>query len=232
MANALRARRLALFERLIASSKKPLRIIDIGGTNSFWENRGWAGRADIQITTVNLVAEHRMHANIRPCVGDATNLVEFGDASFDIAFSNSVIEHLFTLEAQRAMAREVRRVSRKYWVQTPNYWFPIEPHFHVPGWQWMPEKVRVWAIRRWRCGWRGPCSDLKRAQDLVREVRLMTRGELVEAFPGASLVPERFAGLTKSWIVIKGLTPERDSTTVLHQCRASGANLSTCTAIP
>ena len=75
----------------------------------------------------------------RPWISrDATNLHEFGDASFDIAFSNSVIEHLSTFENQARMAAEVRRVARAYWVQTPNFWFPIEPHFLVPAWHWLP----------------------------------------------------------------------------------------------
>ncbi len=204
LGNRLRSKRFQMFEELVRPLAKPLRILDIGGTNSFWEQRGWAGHSDYQITLVNLELEESKHDNIQPAKGDATNLAEFSDSSFDIAFSNSVIEHLFTLENQRAMAREVTRVAKSYWVQTPNYWFPVEPHFHMPGWQWLPESTRVALIRRRRCGWRGPCPDLADAQAAVREVRLMKRRELAEAFPAARIVPERFCGLVKSWIVIGG----------------------------
>ncbi|MGP0020241.1 MAG: methyltransferase domain-containing protein [Candidatus Sulfotelmatobacter sp.] len=202
LANRLRNRRFQLFEAFAARLPRPLNILDVGGTNAFWEQRGWAGRHDVRITTLNLEAEPRRFDNVEPAVGDATDLAQFGDRSFDIVFSNSVIEHLFSLENQRKMASEVQRVGKAYWVQTPNFWFPVEPHFHVPAWQWLPVGARVALIRRWRCGWRGPCPDPARAKELVSEVRLLTRSEIVAIFPGARLIPERIGGLVKSWTAV------------------------------
>jgi hypothetical protein len=207
--NRMRARRFRLFESITASMPRPVRILDVGGTNEFWQQRGWANRADVQITTLNLQAEPQQHQNIIPLVGDATDLRQFDRGSFDIAFSNSVIEHLFSFANQSAMAGEIRRVGRAYWVQTPNYWFPVEPHFHVPGWQWLPEMTRVALIRRRRCGWRGPCADRDKARQLVREIRLMSRRELRRLFPEATLLPERFCGLVKSWIAVHGFPASR-----------------------
>jgi hypothetical protein len=204
LGNRLRGRRFRLFEQMISEVRRPIRIIDIGGTTQFWEYRGWAGRDDVHITLVNLTAEDQVFDNIESHAGDATRLDRYADGEFDVAFSNSTIEHLFTLENQRAMAREIRRVARTYWVQTPNFWFPMEPHFHVPGWQWLPVGVRLAVIRRRRCGWRGPCPDLEKAKLLVGEIRLMTRRELVDAFPGGRLHAERFFGLIKSWVVLGG----------------------------
>jgi len=178
-ANRLRARRFQQFEALVAGLPRPLRVLDVGGENAFWEN-------------------------VIPLTGDATNLAQFADGSFDVAFSNSVIEHLFTYENQCRMASEMRRVGKAFWVQTPNFWFPMEPHFHVPGWQWMPAELRVSILRRRRCGWRGPCPDETQARELVSELRLLTGGDLRKMFPGASLIPERFCGLVKSWTVIGG----------------------------
>jgi hypothetical protein len=202
--NRMRTRRFQLFERLAAPLPRPLRIIDLGGTNEFWERRGWADKPDVEIVTVNLEAEERLHENIIPTQGDATDLAGHPDASFDIAFSNSVIEHLFTLDAQTAMAREVRRVATAYWVQTPNFWFPIEPHFHVPAWQWMPRAARVAVIQRRRVGWRGPCPNPEDAGRAIDEIRLMRRSELQAIFPDATLHAERFQGLVKSWIAMRG----------------------------
>jgi hypothetical protein len=102
------------------------------------------------------------------------------------------------------MASEMRRVGRAFWMQTPNFWFPMEPHFHVPGWQWMPLGLRVAMIRRWRCGWRGPCPDPAGARKLVEELRLLRESEIRSIFPGATLIAERFCGLVKSWIAIGG----------------------------
>jgi len=204
LSNRMRSRRFAVFESLVAALPRPLRILDIGGTNLFWENRGWVNRDDVQIVTLNLQAEPKRFTNIESIVGDATDLRQFEDASFDVAFSNSVIEHLFSLDNQKRMANAVSRVGKAYWVQTPNFWFPVEPHFQVFGWQWIPFAIRVSLIRKWRCGWRGPCADLEQARQLVREVRLMTKAELCEAFPGAEVLPEHFAGFVKSWVVIHG----------------------------
>jgi len=202
-------RRFQRFEALAATLPRPLRILDVGGTNEFWENRGWAGRSDVQIASLNLEAQEQKHENIQSLAGDATDLHQFADGSFDIVFSNSVIEHLFTLEQQRRMAAEVQRVGKSFWVQTPNFWFPMEPHFHIPGWQWMPLNLRVSIIRRWRCGWRGPCPDPVKARELVSEVRLMSGRELRSMFPKANLVAERFCGFVKSWIAIGGFPQGR-----------------------
>jgi Methyltransferase domain len=203
LSHRLRERRFVLFERFAAGLDRPLRIIDVGGTNEFWEQRGWAGRDDVEVTLVNLEAGERRHANIVPTAGNAMDLSEHDDGSFDIAFSNSVIEHLFTFENQARMAAEIRRVaSAGYWVQTPNFWFPVEPHFLVPAWHWLPESARVAILRRRGVGWAGRCPDPDFARRIVEEHRLMRRRELARLFPDARIVGERFGGLVKSWTAV------------------------------
>lgn len=202
--NRMRSRRFEQFEALTVQMPRPLRILDIGGTAAFWEQRGWAGRDDVEIVLVNLEEIPTTHSNIRSMVADATNLEEIADGSFDIAFSNSVIEHLFTFEAQQAMASEVRRVAPAYWVQTPNFWFPMEPHFLVPAWHWLPQRVRVEIVRRREVGWCGRCPDIEDARRVVSEVKLMRRGQVKALFPHATVTRERFCGLTKSFIARDG----------------------------
>jgi hypothetical protein len=204
LSHRLRSRRFRLFEQLTDRLPRPLSIIDMGGTTAFWERRGWADREHVAITLVNLASQEQVHDNIVPAVGDATDLADYGDRSFDIAFSNSVIEHLFTFEAQARMAREVQRVARAYWVQTPNFWFPIEPHFLVPAWHWLPADTRVAILRRRGVGWAGRCEDPEVARRVVNEHRLMRRGELARLFPEATMVAERFGGLVKSWTAVGG----------------------------
>ncbi len=70
---------------------------------------------------------------------DGTQL-PFGDREFDIAFSNSVIEHV-PPELQAAFAAEVSRVADRYFVQTPNRYFPIEPHYQLPLFQFLPRQA-------------------------------------------------------------------------------------------
>jgi methyltransferase family protein len=205
--NARRTRRFEAFAAIVEQELEqrpgPVRILDIGGTNSFWDKRGWAGRKDVEVVLVNLEAEQREHANIDPCAGDATDLREFADGSFDIVFSNSVIEHLQTYDRQAAMAAEVRRLAPVYWIQTPNFWFPVEPHFLTPAWHWLPVRVRVALLRRRRWGWRGPCPEPGQARALVREIRLMRRAELRRLFPDSTLAPERIGPLVKSYVAVR-----------------------------
>jgi hypothetical protein len=205
--NSRRSRRFEAFARLVDGllerQSRPVRILDVGGTNMFWEQRGWAGRQNVEVVLVNLEAERSVHDNIEPRVGDATNLHEFADRSFDVVFSNSVIEHLETYERQAAMAAEVRRVAPVYWVQTPNFWFPIEPHFLTPAWHWLPVDVRVALLQRRRWGWRGPCPDGDQARALVREIRLMRGRELRRLFPDATLEVERIGPLVKSFVAVR-----------------------------
>jgi hypothetical protein len=73
----------------------------------------------------------------------------------------------------------------------------------------LPLKVRIGLIQRWKCGWRGPIPDYAVAKKTVAEVRLMTARELGALFPGAKIVPERFAGLVKSWIAVMGFPSTR-----------------------
>jgi Methyltransferase domain len=204
LSHRLRARRFARFERAMASLPRPLRIVDIGGTTEFWRQRAWAGRKDVHITLVNLRPSEQEFDNVVPTVGNATAL-DFGDREFDVAFSNSVIEHLFTWDAQQSMADEVRRVAVAYWIQTPNYWFPMEPHFLTPGWQWLPERTRISILQRRPVGQMGRCHEYSEAAERVREVRLMRRGELLRLFPEATLVAERIGGLVKSWTAVGNL---------------------------
>jgi hypothetical protein len=198
LSNRLRNRRFQRFAALVDGVARPVRILDIGGEAEFWRQRGWDRRDDVEIVLFNLGTETVDRPNFHSVAGDATRL-PFEDQSFDIAFSNSTIEHLFTFEQQRAMAREVRRVARHYWIQTPNFWFPVEPHFLAPAWQWLPVRARVWLLQRHRFGWRGQEPDHDAAERSVREVRLLRAAEMRELFPEGRLERERIGPLTKSF---------------------------------
>ena len=62
----------------------------------------------------------------------------FPDKSFDLVFSNAVIEHILGAGRQEKFAREIMRVGRSWFVTTPNYWFPFESHYHLPFIQFLP----------------------------------------------------------------------------------------------
>jgi SAM-dependent methyltransferase len=118
---------------------------------------------------------------------DAAAGLPFADAEFDLVYCSSVIEHV--APAQRAaFAAELRRVARGWFVQTPAFSFPIEPHALLPAAHWLPPRLRQ---RYWRLGAAGAWEDIS----------LLRRREL-EALFGPAL-PERFAGLVKSWVCVR-----------------------------
>jgi SAM-dependent methyltransferase len=65
----------------------------------------------------------------------------FNNSEFDIAFSNAVIEHVGSWENQRAFILEMLRVSRSFFITTPNRWFPIEFHTAWPLMHFLPKRM-------------------------------------------------------------------------------------------
>jgi hypothetical protein len=156
------------------------------------------------VTLVNLAPQASTLPGLEARKGDACDLSVFSDRSFAIAFSNSVIEHVGGPPEQARMASEMRRVGQRYLVQTPNVWFPIEPHFQFPLFQFMPRAVRVALVRRFALGWHRRTPDRTEAYELVDSIRLLSRRQLAALFPEATIVRERFCGLTKSLMALGG----------------------------
>lgn len=65
----------------------------------------------------------------------------FEDRSFDIVFSNAVVEHTGTREQQSKFIHEYCRIGKKFFFTTPNKWFPIEPHSALPFVHWLPASI-------------------------------------------------------------------------------------------
>jgi SAM-dependent methyltransferase len=120
---------------------------------------------------------------------DATRRLPFADGEFDLAYSSSVVEHLAPAD-RPAYAAELRRVARGWWVQTPAFSFPVEPHALLPFAHWLPVGLRR---RYWRLGAAGSWE----------EIALLRRRELAALFPGSAIVAERLGPLTKSWIAVR-----------------------------
>jgi hypothetical protein len=200
----LRLRRMKLFLDLAQTFTPPVKVLDVGGTVRFWEQAGVTKLEAIDLTLLNLVAVPTGGApHVHSVVGDARDLSAFPDRAFDICMSNSVIEHVGTFYDQRAMADEISRVSVAYFVQTPNRTFPLEAHFHVPFWPFLPLSVRS-KLHQWmKLGWieREPDPVLARAD--VEQIRLLTRQEVAYLFPDGTILEERVCGLTKSFFAVR-----------------------------
>jgi hypothetical protein len=201
LAAEFRQRRMARFLAHVRDLPRPVRILDIGGEERFWEMAGLAGDAQFHITLFNLQQQVTSHANLSSEAGDAADLSRYADQSFDVAFSNSVIEHLGSFDCQRRMAGEMQRVGRRYWLQTPNRFFPLEPHFLLPGFQFYPLSLQVALMRRFHLGWYAPIPDPHQAAAHVLSHRLLTLDELQGLFPCGAIMVEKALGLVKSFMV-------------------------------
>ena len=169
-------------------------ILDLGGQPMIWDSVPLA----LNITILNLpdaaVTNHVSPHNVRYVEGDACRVEMFKEDSFDIIFSNSVIEHVGPAEKRREFAREVRRLGKSYWVQTPSKWFPIEAHSGMPFWWFYPASLRRYFLARWH-------QKLPDWTHMVRETTVLTKSELKQLFPEATIYSEWFCGMPKSYIV-------------------------------
>lgn len=195
-ASVLRRRRFERFAALLSDLDRPARILDVGGTQRFWDVMDFHDD-QVEVVLLNRSVESATRGGFTSVVGDATAMPQFKDREFDVVFSNSVIEHLTDYKSQLAMAREVRRIGRRYWVQTPNRYFPLEPHALLPLFHFLPKRTQIGIGRRFSPGWyRGlPKEEVERE---ISAVRLLTAAEMRALFPDAKLWSERLFGLTKS----------------------------------
>jgi SAM-dependent methyltransferase len=169
------------------------RILDVGcGAGAALERFNRMNEI-VAVDLAPLESEWLAAANVSVETADATRL-PFGDREFHVVFSSSVIEHV-PPEAQRAFADEIRRVGERYFVQTPNRYFPIEPHYQLPLFQFLPRRVRMALNRRFSLGWQ--------PKGHWEEITLLTARDLRRLFPDAEIHRERLFGLTKSLMAVR-----------------------------
>jgi hypothetical protein len=179
------------------------RLLDVGGDLFFWDLADEMGLPVPQITIVNIYrCEHKCPSNIEWVVADGTNL-PFANRSFDIVFSNSVIEHLGSSPAQVKMAQEIRRISPQYFVQTPNRQFPVEPHFLTPFVHWLPLRLQRKILRNFTVRGLITRPTQMDCDKMLDELCLLGTEEVRELFPASEIVIERFCGIPKSIIAIQ-----------------------------
>lgn len=215
----LRLRRMAFFLQLLDGLPKlqrPLQVLDVGGTAFFWQMMGLDSVAQgsaatmhnahpaMHITLINLAQPAAVPVNFTNLTGDGCAMPQFAGGQFDVVFSNSVIEHVGDATRQQAFAREVRRVGQRYFVQTPNRYFPIEPHFFFPGFQFLPLAARIWLVRHFALGWIPRLPDYAAAKAEVEQIQLITANDMQRLFPNAKLHHERTFGMTVGIVAYEG----------------------------
>lgn len=153
------------------------------------------------ITAVNVLEEHvqqikEAYPQVNAIRGDACEL-PLADKSFDLVYSNAVIEHVGDFQRQRKMASEVRRVGKHWFVTTPNRWFPFEFHLRLPLVTWLPGRLylKIGSIYRFshiegRYMTGLDCSDIE----------LLTARQMRKCFPESKIIKHRTTFMAETLI--------------------------------
>ena len=207
LSNISRIKRLELFHKLFSPGKQT-RILDIGAEINPNGNRGvqlidsfpWKNN----ITAVNLSKKHidlinRYYPQVESVVADACKL-PWPDNYFDIVYSNAVIEHVGRFQRQRKMAGEIMRVGKKWFVATPNRWYPFEFHLRLPFVSWIPYQNYHWVSRIVKY------NHISNKYTFINkdkpDFRLMTAKELKRCFPGSKVIKHRITFMPETLITI------------------------------
>ncbi len=202
-----RQRRFRYIQPLIEQvleKKDVCHIADIGGTEYYWEIcRDFIEATPVKIHLINLDPTPTTNCKFETHQASACDLSQFEDNAFDLVHSNSVIEHVGGWANACKMAMHVRRIAPTYYVQTPNFWFPYEPHFRFPFFQFLPEQVRYRMLMQFNLGFGGRRKTIDAAMRGVQSVDLLDMAQMRELFPDAQFARERIGPLTKSIIAMR-----------------------------
>ncbi len=190
---------LEVFPRL-----RDMRVLDLGGTPDTWMLH------DVRPASVTLLNSTSSEMDLTSTsdgfdvvIGDACNPPDsVRNATFDLVFSNSVIEHVGGAHRRREFAEFVSRSAPHYWIQTPYRYFPVEPHWLCPGFQFLPLPARARLSRIWPLMHTRSHSRSESVATALA-VELIGKTELRHLFPDAEIRAERLLGLTKSLVAIR-----------------------------
>ena len=202
-----RSARVRQLIETIHAERGSCRILDLGGEPAYWNlfDRDFLDAKGVSVLLVNPTPQVVEDAMFDTLTGDACDLPQLESGRFDLVHSNSVIEHVGDWMRCEAFAAEVRRLAPRYYVQTPYFYFPIEPHFSEPFFHWRSEQVRARLLLKRGRGWFSrKAKDLGEAMRVVQHARLLDKTQFRFLFPDADHLDERVVTLTKSLIAIRG----------------------------
>lgn len=211
LGSRLRRRRLQVFLDMIDTvhrRKGACRVIDLGGRANYWGSvpQSFFRERNCTITLSNLEALSPVPseaADIFNAVTEDACALAAPDRAYDLLHSNSVIEHVGDWSRMKRFAHHAARVADGYFVQTPDYWFPYEPHFGTPFFAQLPRPLQVRLLMSRPCGFFPRASSLEQAVQSLESCQLLTKRMVGELFPDAELRRERILGLSKSIIALR-----------------------------
>ncbi len=97
----------------------------------------------------------------------------FKDRSFDICWSNAVIEHVGDRAKQINFLKEIKRVAKNGFITTPNKNFPVEVHTRTPLLHFLPknlfDKYLCLVGKKWATGTYMNLLSLKDIKTLLQD---------------------------------------------------------------
>jgi hypothetical protein len=199
LAARVRKRRWAMFVSRFPDVAD-MSVLDLGGTAGAWR---LAPARPARLVLLNIEHPGEL-SDAEIAVGDACDPPDWVRRQhFDLAFSNSVLEHVGGHWRRQAFADVVRSVADHYWVQTPYRYFPLEPHYVAPFFQFVPLAVRGWLVARWPIGSLATVKDPAVCLAQAQQIELIGRTEMSSYFPDAAVLSERMLGATKSLIAVR-----------------------------
>jgi len=141
-----RKRKWDLFLNNIVLTKE-MRVLDVGfsekeysSTDNFIEKH-YPYPEKLTALGVNVPVEFKKRYPLVTAVHYGGGIFPFADKAFDVCWSNAVIEHVGDRDKQLFFLKEIRRVSRRAFITTPNKHFPIETHTRTPLMHYFPKKI-------------------------------------------------------------------------------------------
>lgn len=193
----LRLRRLTRFVKAFPDLPG-LSVLYVGGRPMIWRMlKEHYGLKPARLVLLNTESEIGLADGYQTAVGDGCHL-GYEDESFDLVFSNSVIEHVGDWNEMQQFVHECSKVGKEIYIQTPNRWFPVEPHTVTIFIYWFPKNV----FRRFgfltAVWWVNGADDFYSTCD---DFHLLSRREFQALSPHGHLWIERFFGLPKSFVI-------------------------------
>jgi hypothetical protein len=194
------------------TDQRPLRVLDIGGTVAFWRDWWRLTEPDgIYVTLANNHLQDDTHDSVSDLPFlinwrvDATQLTRDDFARFDCLFSNSCIEHLTSRDEQRQLAQSILDSKLPYFVQVPNKYALIDPHYprpYVPMFGAYPRHMQRRILMALSLGQRDR-HTFESATQVLHHYHPLGPSDMRSLFPTARVAVERPLGIPMSILAMR-----------------------------